>query len=311
MPRDRTVREGVDWMRHVDVKEKVATLGASLPDWAVFRRLGDLTKLRAREGRFFPVNYESGLLLYALVRHHRPRSILEIGTGRGFGALCMAMALEDSGGPGTIVTVDMLGADDPQEWALDDGSGPRMARLSRRDVWERHVEPRLRDRIVQLKGSSFETLRGLIDEGREMDFVYVDGDHTYPVVRHDVYASLLLARPPFRLLLDDYTPLSHLYGVRRLVDEELDPVFEAEAIHTDGRWHGQPEENTPVAQSDQAQVLLDSERVRKRLDEAFPRAKVARIVRVHETWPRVLDRLSALRSLVRDLASSGRAKERK
>lgn len=293
-------------MRHIDVNDKLGALAVEHPPWDVVRRLGDLTKLRVREGRFFPVNYESGLLLYALVRHHRPRSILEIGTGRGFGALCMAMALEDSGGPGTIVTVDMLGADDPQDWALDDGSGPRVAPLSRREVWERHVEPRLRDRVVQMQGSSFEAMRRLIDEGRAVDFVYIDGDHTYPVVRHDLYASLLLARPPFRILLDDYTPLSHLYGVRRLVDEELDPVFQAEAIHTDARWHGQPAANTPIAQSDQAQVLLDSERVQKPLAEAFPRDKVAHIVHFHETWPRVLGRLDALRSMLRGRVPSGR-----
>jgi hypothetical protein len=293
-------------MRHIDIKDKLAALGVETPAWDVLRRLGDLTKLRAREGRFFPVNYESGLLLYALVRRHRPRSILEIGTGRGFGALCMAMALEDSGGPGTIVTVDTLGADDPQDWALDDGHGPRVARLCRREVWERHVEPRLRGRVVQMQGSSFDALRRAIDEGRETDFVYIDGDHTYPVVRHDFYASLLLARPPFRMLLDDYTPLSHLYGVRRLVDEELDPVFEAEAIHTDGRGHGQPAANTPLAESDQAQVLLDSEKVRRPLAEAFSREKVERIVRRHERWPRVLDRLSALRSVVRGALSSRR-----
>jgi hypothetical protein len=293
-------------MRHVDVKEKVAALGASPPAWDVFRRLGDLTKLRAREGAFFPVNYESGLLLYALVQRHRPRAILEIGTGRGFGALCMAMALEDTGASGTIVTVDTLGADDPQEWALDDGTGPRVARLSRREVWERHVESRVRDRVVQVQGSSFDALRRMIDEGRDADFVYIDGDHTYPVVRHDLYASLLLARPPFRILLDDYTPLSHLYGVRRLVDRELDPVFEAEAIHTDGRWHGQPAADTPLEQSDQAQVLLDSERVKRPLAEAFLREKVARIVRFHERWPRVLDRIDALRSVIRGLLPSRR-----
>jgi hypothetical protein len=294
-------------MRHVDVKEKVAALGVRLPDWDVFRRLGDLTKLRARGGAFFPVNYESGLLLYALVRHHRPRAILEIGTGRGYGCLSMAMALEDAGIDGQVVTVDTRGYDDPQEWALDDGTGPRVARLSRREVWERHVERKVRDRVVQVQGSSFDALRSMIAEGRGADFVYIDGDHTYPVVRHDLYASLLLARPPFRILLDDYTPLSHLYGVRRLVDEELEPVFEAEAIHTDGRWHGQPAADTPLEQSDQAQVLLDSERVRRPLAEAFPPEKVARIVRFHERWPRVLGRIDALRSVLRGLRPPRRA----
>jgi Methyltransferase domain len=282
-------------MRQLDVRDKLAELATPIPDWQVFRRLGDLTKLRHENGRFHPVNYESGLLLHALVRKYRPQRILEIGTGRGYGALCLASALEDGGLPGEVVTVDTRGYDEPQEWALDDGTGPRVASLSRRDVWERHVDERLRRRIVQVQGSSFEALRRLAEEGKGgFELVYIDGDHTYPVVRHDFYASVLLARPPFRILLDDYTPLSHLYGVRRLVDEEIAPAFEAEAIRTDGRWNPVPPESTdPV---DQAQVLLDSERMARPLAEAFPLERVARIVRRHRRWPGALSRFDALRA---------------
>src|SRR5690348_10880800 len=95
-------RRGARSMWNVDVKDKVRTLVTSHPAWDVFVRLGDLTKLRAESGGFRRVNYESGVLLYALVRHFRPRTILEIGTGRGFGAFAMAMALEDMGGDGEV-----------------------------------------------------------------------------------------------------------------------------------------------------------------------------------------------------------------
>jgi hypothetical protein len=294
-------------MRHVDVKEKVAELGVDHPEWDVFRRLGDLTKLRATSAGYQAVNYESGILLYSLVRKHRPRRLLEIGTGRGYGALCMAMALEEGGIDGRIVTIDTRAYDEPQEWAIDDGTGPRVARLSRRDVWERHVESRLRERVRQVHGSSFDGLALLLAEaGDPVEMVYIDGDHTHPVVRHDFYASLLLTRPPFRMLLDDYTPLSHLYGVRRLVDDEIAPVFEAEAIHTDGRWPGQAAAAVPLDRSDQAQVLIDSEKTKRPLAEAFPRARVARIVRFHRRWPRALSKADQLRAVL----TSGPARRR-
>jgi methyltransferase family protein len=281
-------------MRQVDFTAKLAELATERPEWVVFRRLGDLTKLRQAEGTFRAVNYESGALLYALVRRYAPRRILEIGTGRGYGALCMAMALEDGGLPGEIVTVDTRAYDEPQEWALDDGTGPRVERLSRRDVWERHIEQRWRRRVVQVQGSSFDALQGLGAKGEGgFALVYIDGDHTHPVVRHDFYGSLLLTRPPFRILLDDYTPLSHLYGVRRLVDEELAPVFDAEMIHTDGRWEAGPD---AVPEADQAQVLLDSEKTTRPLEAAFPPARLRRIVARHRRWPRALARADAIRT---------------
>ena len=83
-------------MRLLDVRDKVRALGVPHPDWSVFQRIGDLTKLRRDAIRgFHPVNYESGLLLYALVARYRPAAVLEIGTGRGFASLCMAQAMVD------------------------------------------------------------------------------------------------------------------------------------------------------------------------------------------------------------------------
>ena len=44
-----------------------------------------------------------------------------------------------------VVTVDALAPDDSQEWPIDEGAGPRVARLSRRQVWERHA-----DRVLKI-----------------------------------------------------------------------------------------------------------------------------------------------------------------
>jgi hypothetical protein len=274
-------------MRHVDVKDKLLELGRKTPDWPAIVRLGMLTKLRARpDGSFSQPNFESGLLLQALVHRFRPRRILEIGTGRGFSALCMARALCEVGGEGRILTIDARGFSEPQPWAIDAGDGPCVRSLSLKQVWETHVEPQVLSRIHHVCGSSMSVLAELL---RRRDaapqFVYVDGDHTWSVVRHDVYAALLLAEHPFRILLDDYQPGSDLYGVRRVVDEELEPLFELEAIHTDGRWHGGVHAELSLERSESAQVLLDSERARA----PFEAERAARIVRAHRRWRRLID----------------------
>jgi hypothetical protein len=50
--------------------------------------------------------------------------------------------------------------------------------------------------------------------------------------------------------------------------------------------------------------------VKTPLASAFPREKVARIVHFHQRWPRLLDRLDALRSVGRDLLQSLRPSHR-
>ena len=284
-------------MRHVDVKDKVAELVDKRPDWASFVRFGDLTKLRRRtDGTFYRANYESGLLLDSLIRHYRPRHVLEIGTGRGFGALCMSRAMCHSGLEGRIVSIDVKGYEEPQEWCIDDGAGPRVDRLSLMQVWEKHSPADVRDRIELRQGTSMEVMKALLEqEVFRPDFVYIDGDHTYEGVRHDFWASFLLANRPVRTLLDDYSPRSDRFGVRRLVEEDLEPAVELEAIYTDRRWYGQPEVQTPLAEAEYAQVLFDSQRSRQRLENALPRHRALRIVSRYRRFGLLLGFWSALR----------------
>jgi hypothetical protein len=275
-------------MRHVDIKTKIPELLAEIPPWEDFVRLGNLTKLRQdANGRFHHANYESGLLLYALVRHYRPTQILEIGTGRGYGAFCMAMALRDNGDLGRIVTLDVKSYTEKQDWPIDDGQGARVASLSLQEVWEGQLDPTLRAMIDLRQGFSSQ---GLAQFRAEKDFrpqfVYIDGDHSYTITRHDLFASWLLVDSPFCILLDDYMPRSDLYGVRRLVDDELEPLFELEAIHNDRRWYGEEREATPLTDSTYAQVLLDSRKVKQEWQLTFPRHELERVVEAHQRWGR-------------------------
>jgi hypothetical protein len=282
-------------MREIEVRDKVRELAVVHPDWAEIVRVGNLTKLRReRDGAFRHVNYESGLLLYALVAHHRPDRILEIGTGRGFASLCMARALVDHGLPGRIITVDVLDADLAVDWAIDEGQGPRVERRSRREVWNAHFAPAVLERIETRVGDSRTALPRLESEGFRPDLVYIDADHTYSAVSHDFFSCLRLAARPFRMLLDDYTPRSHLYGVRRLVDRLLAPVFDAELIFTEGRWTAAP----GAPRLDQGQVLIDSGRTHGTLEGAYSPAAVSARLFAYRRFPGLCDRMDQVVSRI-------------
>ncbi len=276
-------------MRTIDIKDKIPELIAEPPPWESFVRLGDLLKLRdLPDGGFAHANYESGLLLYALVQHYRPQRILEIGTGRGYGAFCMAQALHDAGISGQIITLDIKHYTEPQPWALDDSSGPSLAPRSLKEVWEQYMPAELRAMIEHRQGSSVESMARLLAAGDfQPDFIYVDGDHTHRGTQHDVLASMLLAARPFRMLLDDYHLRSDwLYGVRKLIDETLAPVFQLEAVFGDRRWHGEAFQDVPLADAPYAQVILDSEKTHRPLDEVFSRAQLERLLaRQKRLWP--------------------------
>lgn len=273
-------------MRHVDIKTKIPELIDDIPAWERFVHLGNLLKLRQDpDGTFRHANYASGLLLYALVRHFKPTRILEIGTGRGYGAFCMAMALRDAGIDGHIVTLDMRAYDEPQNWPISDDDGARFEKLSLADVWDKRLDPQLRPYIEHQQGFSAQGMRRLIEKGNfRPQLVYIDGDHGYVTTRHDLFASLLLADSPFRILMDDYHPRSNLYGVRRVVDNLLAPVFELEAIYNDNRWHGEASAEIPLEQAPTAQVLLDSDKMKQPLAVTLPEKKLRHVVESHWRW---------------------------
>lgn len=190
-----------------------------------FTRLAALTALRrAASGEFFVSNYRRAHLLYTLIRRHRPDAVLEIGTGRGYGALAMAMAATDADLPTRIFTVDMLPPSQAQNWALDEGDGPLVAERSINEVW-RQLPSAWTARIAFLTGSSVTAMqRFLADNANPLvDFAFIDGGHDYWTVRHDVLAALLAARGrSITVLLDDYGGVQG-EDVRRLVDHTLAP----------------------------------------------------------------------------------------
>jgi hypothetical protein len=285
-------------MKTIDIKAKVEALRVNLPPVDHFWRLGDLTALRRdNDGRFYRANYERGILLYALVARYRPTTVLEFGTGRGYGCLCMAWAMQAHDIPGRIYTVDLTPPGEPFAWAIDWGKGPVVECLSRDRVWPQAAPREWLDRIEILTGFSGQVMRRW--RGPTIELAFIDGGHGYDVVRHDLYAFLEVAATRFGILFDDYVPRP-AFGVQRLIDQEVAPHFDVELIYTDRRWPG--EERAGLEDPGYGMVWVHSETLKGPLEEAFDadtrRSLLARY-RVREVWSRLRFRAGrALRSML-------------
>jgi len=168
--------------------------------------IGQLTGLREKAGRYYPANFERGLLLREIVRRRRPRRILELGTGRGLGILCMADQVKALAYQAELVSVDIIPPDTRQHWPIFlDGQYTTQSR-SIEEVWSRSLAE-LKALVTLRTGDTTAVLPALVNEGRKFDFIFIDAGHDVHSVFHDfAYSSLLLAEQG-EILMDDFAPM--------------------------------------------------------------------------------------------------------
>ena len=197
---------------------------------ASFRGLARLTALKqAPDGAVHLGHWRRGPFLDALVKRLKPRHILEFGTGRGYGALCMARASVEGGFDCTVWTIDMIPTTQPQPWLLDEGAGAVSIHASLEQVWSKHMPAAWIQRIRCLTGDSRSVMKRWRRESLpRIDGCFIDGGHDYGTVKHDFVAALRIANPRCSFLFDDYTDRKG-YGVKQFFDSELAPKLPAEA----------------------------------------------------------------------------------
>jgi len=268
-------------MKKVDVEPFVESLGVSIPPVERFWKLGDLTALRQdNTGRSYRANYERGILLYALIAKYRPQTVLEFGTGRGYGCLCMAWSMEDYGIPGRIFTIDMTPAHERFSWPIDwdDGTGPRVETLARNDVWRKTAPASWLGHVNVLTGFSGQVMSA--HQLPKIDLAFIDGGHGYEAVRHDFYSVLNVAADRFGILFDDYAPMPG-FGIQKLIDNEVAPHFDATLIYTDRRWFGG--ERTMLTDPEYGMVWAHSSTLHQLLANAYPLSSRSNFLRTFRT----------------------------
>jgi hypothetical protein len=113
-----------------------------------------------------------------------------------------------------------------------------LASLSKGTVWNEYFNSSWLDRITRMTGDSSTVIDQWVSRGLpEPEFGFVDAGHRYEEVWHDFYAFLSICAPRPVILFDDYSPRRG-FGIKRLIDSEVAPVFDTELIRTEWRTDG-------------------------------------------------------------------------
>lgn len=217
-------------MKKTDIELALKYLDLQMPDWQWYEKA--VHYLRGGDGG------EHGLLLYGLVRKHRPQKIVDIGTARGFSAMCMTKALVDTGeADGSVFTIDVIPSDRPYEWhspGRQPDSDPAAGKWLTREQLLQPFDKTLKQKVISLTGNSSEILSAGNWKDGNLDFVFIDGDHTYQAVKEDFDNVSRWLNPGGIIVFDDFHPgcvklqrgnyelvKVKFPGVKRVVEEAL------------------------------------------------------------------------------------------
>ena len=147
------------------------------------------------------VNPGDGRAVFYLIRHFRPRSVLEIGTHVGVSTLHIAAALAEkqqdrNSPPGHLVTVDITNVNHRT-------SGPWVQSGLKRSPSDTVKMMGCGDLVEFVTGTS---LDHFARAKKKYDFIFLDGDHAAKTVYREIPAALELLNQDGLILLHDYFP---------------------------------------------------------------------------------------------------------
>tara|TARA_Y100001936_G_scaffold835_1_gene717 strand:- start:90 stop:977 length:888 start_codon:yes stop_codon:yes gene_type:complete len=265
----------------IHIEKFITSLNTSSPPKDEFLKLSNIFSINPLLD--YSVNFERGILLYALVSKFKPKNILEIGTAEGFSTLCMAWAMSDSNIDGKIYTIDPKPFDLRTERIISWEENPtqKTTLLSTKELWNKCARKEWIEKIDVLTGFSGEIMKEKSSKLPKMDMGYIDGHHVYEAVLHDFYAFIKVASKNFNLLFDDYVPNTVGGGVAKVVDEEVIPNFDVTQIQTNSKQQRKEKNET---ESDLHMCWLHSDSLKKSLQDTFPTSKTNQIINDYNKW---------------------------
>lgn len=153
------------------------------------------------------LSYEESAFLFLTAAGMR--TIVEIGSERGKSCVLLTLGSAECGGRVTAIDPHLRQVDDRAEYADDDAETLRAA------VARHGVESRVDHWVM----TSAEARTKWPDE-RPIDFLWIDGDHSYEGARHDFEAWKDLVAPGGVIAGHDYKTKP---GVKRAWDETIAP----------------------------------------------------------------------------------------
>ncbi|HEB71671.1 MAG TPA: class I SAM-dependent methyltransferase [Nitrospirae bacterium] len=180
-------------------KERIWSLGL-LSGWRRFK-----------ESNYGAANFERALVLDRLVETLKPVNILEIGTGRGLGALTVATASREYGLDVKITTIDALAPDVKQKWPIQIDGENKVINSSLNEVWSQYVDKTLTNNITKITALSTKALPELSALNKKYDLIFIDGGHDLHSVINDLSYSISMLNSNGVILMDDFAPLDE-YG---------------------------------------------------------------------------------------------------
>jgi predicted O-methyltransferase YrrM len=196
--------------------------------------IGNLTGLKEEGGRYFPANFERGLLLREIIRRSKPKRILELGTGRGLGILSIADQVQALGYQAELMSVDIIPPTAKQNWPLCLHQEYSSQSRSLEEIWSAHFSG-MRRLITLRTGSTTVALPALLKEGHKFDFIFVDAGHDVYSVFHDFAYGCLLLSEQGEILMDDFAPTEPFGLATCIVAAHAARVFDqVEVIESNG-----------------------------------------------------------------------------
>lgn len=167
-------------------------------------------------------SWQHGRVLYAMTRRYlvergQPVNILDIGTAKGFSALCLQWALDDAKALGCVTSVDVLNPHGTERRnSVLELSGPKRLK----DFLQAWPEA---DNITFLKSTGVDWLNS--GPQSRIHVAFVDGKHTGAVVWHEGRMIALRQHAGDLVLFDDV----QIDGVALAV-QELAQYYDVETI---------------------------------------------------------------------------------